>query len=303
MSYARAIHPGKTYFVTRRIERRHCLLRPDPELNAHVLYSFIVAARKYGILLHAIGTMTTHLHYVVTDPLGKLPRFLEMFHRQLAIGVKIIRKWEGAVWDRSQTSVVDLCTRQAIVEKIAYVLANPVASGLVWTAEEWPGIKTSPNDLGQKVLEAQRPRRGFDPKNPQWDPNPSLEVSLPQCVPSTEAATFRQDIARELDKLEQAAHQFIPKHRVLGVKRVLKVRPESRITTPEPKHQRNPTFAVGSVNPAAFVQAKRELREFRAAYRQALSMWRAGDRSAIFPAGTYAMRVLHNAKVARIDTQ
>jgi putative transposase len=291
MSYARPIHPGKTYLVTRRIERRHCLLRPDSELNALVLYTFIVAANKHGILLHAICAMSTHLHYVVTDPLGKLPRFLEMLHRHLALGVKIIRKWEGAVWDRSQTSVVDLCTRQAIVEKIAYILANPVAGGLVWSAEEWPGIKTSPSDIGEKKLEGQRPLRCINPKNPEWPLHPTLEVSLPPSIPISEVKTFQADIAAELKRLEAATHEFIPRHRVLGVERVLKIAPESRITTREPRRQRNPTFAVGRENAEALARAKRELRQFRTSYREALVRWRAGE------------RIFHNANVTMSDKE
>jgi len=119
MSKARSIHPGTTYLITRRTERRHCLLRPDLVMNAFLLYAFVISARRHGMMLHAFCAMSTHVHYVITDPSGRLPRFLEMFHRLVAIAVKIIRLWDGAVWERSQTSVVELCTRQAIVEKIA----------------------------------------------------------------------------------------------------------------------------------------------------------------------------------------
>lgn len=303
MSCARPIHPGKTYLITRRTERRHCLLRPDTELNALVSYALIVSARKHGILLHAFCAMSTHLHYVVTDPLSRLPEFLKMFHQLLAIGIKIIRKWDGAVWDRCQTSVVDLCTRQAIVEKIAYTLANPVESGLVWEAHEWPGIKTRVHDIGEQVMEAKRPDRCFSTKNPQWVLDAKLEVSLPPSIPLTDADTFRDDITKELARLEAAAHRIIPKHRVLGAARVLKVSPESRITGPQPSRGRNPTFAVGRGNREALAQAKRELRNFRAAYRRALMKWRAGDRDTLFPAGTYAMRIFHNAHVSTSDTK
>jgi putative transposase len=297
MSQARPIRPGTTYLITRRTERRHCLLRPDSSMNAFILYAFIVSAEQYGILIHAFCAMSTHVHYVVTDPLGYLPRFLTMFHQLVARGVKIIRQWDGAVWDRSQTSVVELCTRQAIVEKIAYTLANPVEAGLVWAAEEWPGVKTSVDDIGERALKAKRPEQYFRAENPQWLLDIERKVSLPPSIASTDAQTFRDDIRSELAKLEEAAHAEIPQHKVLGAERASEVSPESRITTHEAIRQLNPTFAVGRGNSEAFDIAKQALKDFRVAYRGALKKWREGDRSVVFPAGTYAMRVVHGANV------
>jgi hypothetical protein len=79
----------------------------------------------------------THLHLVVTDEQGVLPSF----HRIVALGTKVLRAWEGPVWDHEPTSVVRLTTREAVVQKIAYTLANPVAAGLIRHASEWPGAK------------------------------------------------------------------------------------------------------------------------------------------------------------------
>ena len=298
MSTARPIHPGITYLITRRTERRHCLLRPDPEMNAFITYALIVSAHRHGILLHAFCAMSTHLHYVITDPLGRLPRFLEMFHRLVALGVKILRKWDGAVWNRSQTSVVELCTRQAIVEKIAYTLANPVEAGLVWNADEWPGAKTSVNDIGNNALEARRPSQYFRAKNPKWAANAQHWISLPPSIDATDARAFCDDIREELANLESAAHSKMPQHKVLGAQRVIKVSPESRTTSHEATRQRNPTFAVGRGDTKELrTKAIAALRSFRAGYRDALQKWRAGDRSVVFPAGTYAMRVIHGANV------
>jgi putative transposase len=36
-----------------------------------------------------------------------------------------------------------LLTEQTVIEKIAYVMANPVQAGLVRRAREWPGITVS----------------------------------------------------------------------------------------------------------------------------------------------------------------
>lgn len=298
MSDARPIRPATTYLVTRRTERRYCLLRPDPVINAFISYAFVISARRYGIFLHAFCAMSTHLHYVVTDPQGNLPMFMAMFHRLVALGVQKIRAWDGAVWDRTPPSIVELCTRQAIVEEVAYTLANPVEAGLVRYAREWPGVRTTVDDIGVNALDVRRPKHGLSAKNQQWALQSSLPISLPPSILPEQAQAFVEDIRTELENLEKAAHKRIPAKRVLGAKRATRVHPESRITSHEPARQRRPSFAVGRGNPEAFARAKKAKRDFRTAYKAALKQWRNGDRSVEFPAGTYAMRVLHCANVA-----
>ncbi|HRI70095.1 MAG TPA: transposase [Polyangium sp.] len=298
MSQARPIHPRTTYFVTRRVERRHCLLRPDPLMNAFIKYALVVSACRYGILVHAFCAMSTHIHYVITDPHGQLPRFLAMFHRAVAIGVKTIRARDGAIWDRSQTSIVELCTSEAIIEKIAYTLANPVAAGLVRHAHEWPGVKTSIGDIGNTSLHAKRPKQWFRSDNPEWPLDATVPISVPGSPTPAEAAEFRSRVSAELIKLEAVAHALIPKNKVLGVKGVLKLNPEHRITTYEPSRQRNPTIAVGRGNREELIRAKTAVRDFRQRYRRALEAWRQGERSVVFPQGTYVMRVVHGVNVA-----
>jgi hypothetical protein len=79
------------------------------------------------------------------------------------------------------------------------------------------------------------------------------------------------------------------------VRGVLKSSPFGRATSWEPIRKRNPTFAVGPGQKAAFFEAVTELRAFRRAYREALDRWRCGIRDCLFPAGTWAMRTMHGA--------
>jgi putative transposase len=299
MSYARPIKPQATYLVTRRTERRHCLLRPDDILTRFILFALAVCAHRHTMQLHAFCAMSTHIHYVISDPEGRLPRFLELFHRLVALGVKIIRKWDGAVWDRSQTSVVELTTREAIIEKIAYTLANPVAAGLVESAGQWPGAKTSIADIGPGKIHTERPDVYFNKKNPKWHASLLLHVVLPPSIPESEAQSFRDKIAEEVDRIESHAQGIHAEREFLGVDEILKISPESRITSHEPKAQRNPTFAAGKNHQEASRKAVESLHQFRRAYHHALTQWRAGNRFVEFPAGTYAMRVLHGAIVAQ----
>lgn len=299
MSQPRQIVPGATYLLTRRALRRHMLFRPDAAITQLVLYTLTVSARRYGLHVHALCLMSTHLHLVVTDVDGLLPRFLQFFHRVVALGTKVLRKWEGPVWDHEPTSVVRLLTPDAVVEKIAYVLANPVAAGLVEQAYEWPGAKVLVDELGGGVLRVTRPEVYFNRTNPQWPEEAMLELTLPPGMAQDAADGFRRKVGAELERQQgQARAEAQQKSfRVLGAERAKTVSPYDRATSFEPLRDRNPTFAVGRGQAEAWQRAASGVRAFRAAYHEALARWRTGVRSVMFPAGTWCMRVLHAACV------
>jgi hypothetical protein len=263
---------------------------------------FVLAycAAKFGILVHAVELMSTHEHITLTDPRGVLPDFLRELHRLIALGTKVLRGWEGAVWDAGKTSVVQLKTTEAIVEKIAYCMANPVAAGLVRMASEWPGLATAPSELGRAVLAAERPEYYFDADNGQWPERVEVRLTMP---PSLEGVMTRDElehrVSEELKRQEAEARQEVAKsgRSFLGPDRCKKSSPYRRSHSFEPVRDRNPTFAVGRGNKDAFMAAVEELRAFRKAYREALRQWRAGVRSVAFPPGTWLMRRLHEANV------
>jgi putative transposase len=165
MSQPRQILPRSTYLVTRRSLRRHYLLRPEYFVNNLFVFLLAVLAAKYSIAIHAFCVMSSHEHLIVTDTLGKLPDFLRDFHRLTALALKVLRKWEGSVWDSDQVSVVHLKTPEATVEKIAYVMANPTAVGAVRYAADWPGLVTTPKNIGKGTWTAKRPKAYFDQDN------------------------------------------------------------------------------------------------------------------------------------------
>jgi putative transposase len=299
MSQPRAIVPGATYLITRRALRRHLLFRPDAAMTQLLVYVLAVSVRRYGIQVHALCAMSTHLHLVVTDVHGLLPRFLQFFHRIVALGTKVLRAWEGPVWDHEATSVVRLWTRAAMAEKIAYALANPVAAGLVRRAIEWPGANAYMGELGNGALHAKRPSVYFDPTNPAWPEQVTLSLTPPPAIEPVSAKAFCREVAAELERLEVQARTEVQRRgqRFLGAERACQVSPYERATSFEALHERNPTFAVGRDQGNAWRRAAAAVREFRASYRNALERWCAGVRGALFPAGTWWMRIFHGASV------
>ena len=300
MTQPRMVLRGATSMVTRRTLRRHHLFRPDPAIAQLYLYTLGICAKEFGVELHAFVLMSTHEHLVLTDTNERLPDFLRRLHRLVALGTKVLRKWEGAVWDHERPSVVRLLTERAVIEKMAYVLANPVKAGLVQRAAHWPGVTVLPQELGRRTWKVKRPDLFFDADNPNWPDEVELKLTLPPTLRGLYTdAQIRDAVALELTHQERLAQAEVKKRgwRVLGSERARRVSPYRHAKSFEPIRGRNPTFAVGRGQRKAFFAAVAELRAFRRAYRDALERWRAGLRQTVFPAGTWAMRCMHATPV------
>lgn len=302
VSTPRKVDPQTTYIVTRRVILRHMVFRPDPRTNQILYYMLAVIAHRHGLQVHAFCAMSTHVHLVVTDVRGELPAFLHAFHRTVACCVKALIQWNDVVWDKSPTSAVRLATTAAVAEKIAYVVANPVSAGLVRHAHEWPGAKVAVSEIGQGTIRAHRPEVYLNPKNPIWPLEVSLPITLPPGVDPAQGESFRRQVADEVERIEEAAHAATQEEgrSFLGAEGALAVSPTTRATTPEPIVDRNPSFAVGRNQGDAWHRAAAAVRAFRTSYRAALERWRSGARDAVFPAGTWWMRVFHGAAVPNV---
>ncbi|HEY7725075.1 MAG TPA: hypothetical protein VH880_07070, partial [Anaeromyxobacteraceae bacterium] len=75
MTAPRQVLPGTTYLVTRRCAQRQFLLKPSKTTTDVFLYLLAVAARRFGIEVHAFCVLSNHFHLVVTDPHARLPAF------------------------------------------------------------------------------------------------------------------------------------------------------------------------------------------------------------------------------------
>lgn len=275
------------------------LFRPDDLVNSLFVYVLACAARRSGVLVHAYCVMSTHVHVVVTDERGVLPAFLQWFHRILAMTMKVLRRWEGSFWDGEKTSVVRLETPEAILDKIAYTLANPVAAGLVATALDWPGARSTVAEIGGGSRLVMRPNLWFDTSRGAWPERVELSLDLPPIF-ANDPAGFRasvEELLRTKEGVAHAAHR-IAHRRIVGADRIRRQKPSMRVARPEPIRKLNPTFAVGAGRPDLSRAASDALRAFRAEYTRALARWRGGARDVTFPRGTWAMRVVHGARCA-----
>lgn len=274
---------------TRRCSERRFFLRPDAVTNNAFWYCLGWAAQIHGIVLHAAVAMSNHVHVVATDPRGVYPNFLRDFHGLLARVVNAHRgRWEH-FWDANQASAVLLADEDAQVDKLAYVLANPV--GLVRVATDWPGATAIHSLLAGTAMVIKRPEHFFrEEKNGGGMPE-SVTVTF-QPVPALAdhsheeyVRVVRSEVARIED--EDAEQRRASGKSVLGPRRVEAQSWGDRPDDLEPRGQLNPNVACRD----KWLRTERLAanRTFQDFYRAAFDEFRKGM-ATIFPFGTWLMR-------------
>jgi REP element-mobilizing transposase RayT len=294
MTAPRQVLPGASYLVTRRCAQRQFLLRPSKATNDTYLFVLALAAQRFGILIHAFCVLSNHVHLVLTDPHARLPAFLQLLDALVARAMNAsLGRWES-FWAPDTYSAVKLETAQDVVDKIAYVLANPVAAGLVATGSAWPGLWSAPESMGGAPLLARRPKHFFDPKGGLPD-TVALPLTLPPGFDSAEQ--LRAEVVRALEAREDAERsRRRGRGGFLGVRRVLAQKPMARPAPGEPRRGLNPRIAAR--DKWKRIEALGRLVDFLGSYRRAWAARCAGDSDAVFPCGTYLMRVVHGVSCA-----
>jgi putative transposase len=287
MTAPRQVLPGTTHFVTRRCFERRFFLRPSRLTNEIFLYVLAIATNSYGIKLHAFCVMSNHYHLVLTDPKALLPAFMQKVDSLVARALNAsLGRWDH-FWSDSGYSAVTLPTPQDIITKTAYALANPVAAGLVRSPRQWPGLWSAPEQVGGPPLLVRRPTHFFAPDG--YLPA-SLQLALLTPAGFESPADFRARLSQDLDRQVSEA-VALRGLRFLGRRRILRQRHDQTPRNREPRRTLNPKVACK--DRWKRIEALGRLVEFVRAYRAAWGARRRGDLSAIFPAGTYLLRVLH----------
>lgn len=293
MTAPRQILPGTTYLITRRCAQRQLLLRPSPITNGVFRYVLAVAARRFGIRVHAYCVLSNHFHLVVTDPAARLPAFEQYLDSLVARALNAsLGRWE-AFWAPASYSAVSLQSLDDVVDKAAYVLANPVAAGLVRRGRDWPGLWSDPRQIGGDAIEVERPAIFFRDGG-EMPATISLELTTPPgfTVPEDFQSLLGSALAA---REEQASLELSSTGRAfLGQRRVLAQSPRAHPSQGEPRRKLKPRVAAR--DKWKRIEALGRLGEFLRAYREAWKALKAGVRDAIFPAGTYLLRVAYGVR-------
>ena len=137
-------------------------------------------------------------------------------------------------------------------------------------------------NLREGEIRAKRPAVWFKDDAPE---EVSLTLTPPPCF-SDQAGYLQSLDALAKDRLTQVRAELRRQGRgFLGWTRVRKTSPTDRPRTEKARLGSNPTFSA--MTRGMWLGAVQRLRAFRRAYRTAYKAWRSGDRSVVFPAGTW----------------
>lgn len=279
--------------MTRRCAQRQLLLRPSPLTTSLFRYILAVAASRFAIRLHAFCVLSNHFHLILTDPEARLPAFSQFLDSLVARAVNAsLGRWES-FWAPSSYSAVALLSPEDVIDKTAYVLANPVAAGLVPRGRDWPGLWSAPEQVGCGPVSVDRPAFFFRATG-TMPATATLELCSPPGFESD--ADFRDRVSAALASREHQAAADLARagRHFLGEKRVVAQSPWDHAGSEDPRRTLNPRIA--GRDKWKRIEALSCLVEFRRAYRAAWKKLRSGVKDALFPAGTYWLRVAHGVR-------
>ena len=291
MTQPRRIREGRTWLVTRRCLERRRFLRPDGFVTQLLTYVLGYAVSLFGLQIHGAVCLSSHLHLVVTDPTGVICAFFERANLLIARAMNCFRGRWGAFWEPGRLSLVELVTRDDVLDKLVYLMANPCEADLVDRAAVWPGLITLPEDVvSERTYAAERPARFFRASGFM----PARTAFRLERPPGFADLTDGQLLAllRERLAAEEKRHRNRRRRegrRVLGVSHVRAADWDGRATSWEARRQLDPHLACKDTERR--VAELCALKDFRVEYGRARRRFSSGKRKVQFPYGTYLLRV------------
>jgi putative transposase len=295
VSRPRRICPDETVMKQKRCLRREFRLRPDRLVVQIILYTLAYTANKYGILLHDFCVLSNHDHIAATDPEAKRPRFTQLFHSLVARAINAtFGEWD-ALWSTQPYSAPRLLEPDDVLRKLVYVLANPVAAGLVRYCKDWAGPTSWNMEYGVPIKIA-RPPVFFSKKMPE---EVELVIHRPPGLRPDLGDRELRALVRErarakereiIGKMAESGRTF------MGMARVLKQGRHDTPSTPDERGGIRPTVAGRSK--WARIEALQQNARFLVEHEAARRAFVAGSRDVVFPYGTYLMRVRYGCACA-----
>ncbi len=278
---------------------RQFTLKSSAVVDQIILYVITVMAKRHGIKLHALTVMYNHIHDVVTDPDAKIIDFYRDSHSNIAKAINCHFGREGSLWNTNKPNRLDCVTRDAVLDKIAYAMANPVAAFLVQKGYQWPGIRMA---WPAKPKTIKRPNFYFrsPDKGGNWPDEVVLQLERPPDFTELGDEELAGRIEQETLVREEAARSKAKRRGILFLgRRALKR--VSRYSYPKNTVQ---WFQVVPVVAGKDVDARKarilENQLWYRDYQSALARFVAGERDVVFPYGTYKLPRHYGVQVEAI---
>jgi putative transposase len=272
--------------VTRRCSEQRFFLTPSAKTNHMFAFCLAWACRVYGVQLHAFCVMSNHWHAVLTDVEGRLPEFMAHVHKYVAKCLNLSLNRRENLWSAQPYNAIVLHTEAEVLDKMVYTLGNPVNAGLVRKASEWPGL-CSASRAYRSLRSVVRPREFFRAQGPV-DVRCQLQVTAPAHFESMGNQAFQTLLEESLAEYERQC-RLERSGAFLGVKRILAQSPFAVPPRPQ-KHFGRHVLLAGKSREVLRAGIER-LKAFVQSYREAFLQFKAGNRTTLFPPGTYWMRL------------
>jgi putative transposase len=190
--------PGAFYHIVRRCHRREMRLSPSADMNGAITVLTHDACEATGLQIIATCWMGNHYHAVVYDPFARLSEWTAHVNGTLSRFCNAIQGARGHMWDAQEDNDQELGDLETVAKTVAYVIANPVAAGLVHSPSAYPGICTTlemvASDQGPT---ANRPKGFFRAGGPVSE----IGEVAHHCPPGIAPDGFRAMVKAALDPL------------------------------------------------------------------------------------------------------
>ena len=188
--------PGTTYMVTRRCSERRFFLRPEAIVTQVFKFVLAYAAAKTGMQVHEVIVLSNHFHMVITDPHARLELFMNRLNSLTARALNCFRRRGENFWSPDSYNAVELIGEEAVWEKLTYVAVNAVRAGLVRDPLDWPGFRTTPEDMLGNRVSALRPGEFFSEEMPE---KTELRLCPPPALAHLEPADIEAELKRRIE--------------------------------------------------------------------------------------------------------
>ena len=259
--------------------------------------------------------MSNHIHLVVTDVRGTLPKFMREFLSESGKAIKVATGTTCRIWSPERYSAVELLDRDAALRAISYCQTNPTEAGLT-LPRDWPGLTSAMHKFGD-ALTAIKPKFYFGANRPEsvtcrLSPLPESIGHLKQQTADTkrrnteaELLAYREECALLQENIEkrvaESVDEILRKRRERGRPKL--AGREAVLAAPRSKRGNHPFRGIdpkfATRNPELMKQAIAEYKAFCREHAEAKESYTAGKENVFFPHGTYGYRELLGVNVRK----
>jgi REP-associated tyrosine transposase len=289
--------PNSIYFITRRTVQGQFFCKPTPETVLIFKYASAFCAKRHKIELHGFVIMSNHIHMIISDKYGTIPFFLRDFFSLTAKSLNKKLKKTQSIWSSSRPGITRLITPQDVINKMVYILANPVKAHIVKKHSRWPGLISTIQKFTKKSSLVKKPIRLFNKNSSKLPPNVKLQFKIPNVF--LDKQRYIEEITSNLEIRESEIIKNHKGKKFLGVKKALSIDCFSSPEGPLKKSRINPTIACCDKE-LRFHEIEK-LIIFRRKYRDTYKKWKNGEKTIRFPKGTFAMFYYHGVNINEIE--